>query len=77
MDNFDIFSSPFLLQVRRDDVKKRTHLGGLITLSVFGISVAYFVVILMNFFQRVTPPSISTYQFVNQGKTQPTFEYFD
>jgi hypothetical protein len=58
MDNFDIFSKPFLFKVSKNNDKKKTHLGGLVTLIVLGLALAYFVDICIIFFKRSTPPII-------------------
>jgi dolichol kinase len=55
---FDIFSRPFVFKVSREDEKRRTNLGGFITLAVLGLSLAYLVHVSIVFFQRLTPPNI-------------------
>lgn len=58
MHIFDIFSKSFYFSVKKGEEKKKTTLGGLLTLSIL-ISLAYFISILITFFNRENPLSIS------------------
>jgi hypothetical protein len=63
-----------MFKVARGEEKKRTNLGGLITLIVLLASFAYFASILITFFTRETPPTITTQRQINNKKTSPDFE---
>jgi hypothetical protein len=58
MHMFDIFSKPFYFSVKKGEEKNKT-LGGLLTLSILIIPLVYFISILITFFNRENPLSIS------------------
>lgn len=49
---FDIFSKPFIFKVARGEEKRRTNFGGFLTLGILGLSIFYFVSILIIFFEK-------------------------
>jgi hypothetical protein len=50
MHIFDIFSRPFIFKVSREAEKRKTNLGGFVTLTVFALSLAYLVHVSIVFF---------------------------
>lgn len=59
MHIFDIFSKPFYFNVKKGEEKNKTSLGGIFSLAIVITSLVYFISILITFFQRENPPSIT------------------
>jgi hypothetical protein len=70
---FDIFSKPFMFKVSRGEEKKKTNFGGAVTLFVIILSFSYFISILVTFFTRATPPTITSQIIINTVPTRPDF----
>jgi hypothetical protein len=66
---FDIFSKPFILKVERGEENKKTNFGGTVTLLILFTAVAYFISILITFFERENPPSVTTSRLINLTPT--------
>ena len=67
LEKFDIFGQNFQLNIQNDSPLKKTKPGSLISLSVIGLSLAYFLFLIIQFSTGQTPPNISLYEKQNIG----------
>ncbi len=71
----DLFSQPFMLRANKVDKVKNTFFGGLLTISIFLLSLAYFGYLLYVYFKRLTPPTVTTTHKVNYMATSIPFDF--
>ncbi|KAL4491966.1 hypothetical protein ABPG72_008387 [Tetrahymena utriculariae] len=72
---FDMFSQPYYHRVDYNQKTKKTAIGGLLSICIIGLSLAYLIYILYLFFSGSYTPSITTLQENQAGLTTQTLTY--
>ncbi|KAL4439548.1 hypothetical protein ABPG74_003950 [Tetrahymena malaccensis] len=72
---FDMFSQPYYHRVDYNQKTKKTSIGGLLSICIIGLSLAYLIYILYLFFSGSYTPSITTLQENQSGLTTQTLTY--
>jgi hypothetical protein len=52
MENLDFFSKNFEFNLKRGEKKKKTFVGAIISILIIGLTLAYFIYVMMIFYSK-------------------------